>query len=319
MNKETYKVAVAGPTYEDQTIYLNGVLSLDGSRKIREESRDPGGTGLCYGIALSRQGNETTVHSVIGTDLAAQNINRALGLERSVRAEWLTVDGPTDHAIIFIDEGNHKCVASWKKISDLWVPDSNFVRNVDQSDALVFTSFSNTTVKGALETIERDATRKPFIMWAPHHGNCEEAAVLADLLHLVDHITLSREEYEALYKAIGDPLEKGVTSMTITSGKNGCELRTRGFSAHYQPIRVIENPLDTNGAGEAFGSSFLSAFIRTGNYDTAVATGSYVGGLHVQRRASNFPQVDVNSLMVVAQSEGGLEKYRRYLVEQTYE
>ena len=51
------KMHVLGPTYIDHTIRLKDQMSLDGSSRIEIEQIFPGGTGLCYAIALSRLEN----------------------------------------------------------------------------------------------------------------------------------------------------------------------------------------------------------------------------------------------------------------------
>lgn len=293
-------IAVVGPTYLDQTIRVDGVLSLDGSRRIVEEYSSIGGTGLCYAIALARQGNRVELYSALGTDVAADEIMEAVTAEPGLSAQWQQLPGKTDHAVIFVDGGNHKCVASQKERSDHWVPDDEFLAGVADKDAIVFTSFANRITLGAIQRlIHMRQTAKPYIMWAPHHGNAEDARTLLPVLPYIDHITLSAEEYVALYDAIGDPRDHGVHSVTVTAGKDGASLLRLGQpTTLVEPILQIHNPLDTNGAGEAFGSGFLTALMHTRDHERATLVGSYIGGLHVNRRGSDFPRVHVSSYIV---------------------
>jgi sugar/nucleoside kinase (ribokinase family) len=286
-------IIVAGPTYLDHTIRVDGILSLDGSRRIAEEYKDAGGTGLCYGVALARQGNPTTLFSAIGNDEAAERIMQIVNKEAHLRAVWQHNSPTSDYAILFVDDGNHKCVASRKDTSDTWRPDAGFMQQAAKSKSVVITSFANVIALRILRNLAKLGSQKPFVMWAPHFGNCANARILESVLPAIDHITLSQEEYDRLHQEIGDPTARGVTSVTITSGKEGVTLIKNGKSTVYKQIVSIENPLDTNGAGEAFGAGFLTALLQTGDYEQAVLAGSFVGALQTERRGSDFPRVTV--------------------------
>jgi sugar/nucleoside kinase (ribokinase family) len=313
MGIDRLSINVAGPTYLDRTVRVDGVLSLDGSRRIVDDYTTPGGTGLSYAIALARLGNRAKLHSALGTDEDAKQLTDAVLNESGLSAEWQQHEGTTDHAIIFIDGGNHKCVASRKDRADQWVPDDNFVDQAVASEAIVFTSFANRLVVNALTRIARSAGPKPFVMWAPHHGNCTNAAELEDVMPMIDHITLSEEEYAALGTAIGDPTKLAVGSMTVTSGKNGVRLIRNGEEEErLAPIMSIEHPRDTNGAGEAFGAGYLTAYLHTLDPQRAAATGAFLGALHVEREGSDFPHVNISHLLAATAMYDN-ESYRSFL------
>ena len=308
-----HSIGIAGPTYLDRTLRVDGVLSLDGSRQIVDDYTTPGGTGLSYAIALARQGSQAELFSAIGTDNEARLIINSVINEPNLDASWQHMPGSTDHAVIFIDGGNHKCVASRKEQSELWQPDTAFIEGNAEKDALVFTSFANRLVLDALTKMTRSGKTKPFVMWAPHHGNAAKAAELLPVIDQIDHITLSEEEYSALFQSIGDPTALGVDSVTVTSGKNGVTLLQRNAEDEkHEPIVRIDSPLDTNGAGEAFGSGYLTAYLRTGDRTRAVLTGSFLGALHVERPGSDFPKVDIPKLLAATAMYDN-DTYRRYL------
>jgi sugar/nucleoside kinase (ribokinase family) len=308
-----HSVGIAGPTYLDRTLRVNGVLSLDGSRQIIEDYTTPGGTGLSYAIAIARLGNRAELFSAIGDDTDALLILESIANEPNLEASWQQKVGKTDHAMILIDEGNHKCVASSKQQSNLWLPDAVFEVRCTEKDAVIFTSFANQLVLSALIKIAKSGQSKPFVMWAPHHSNTQQAAELLPVIDQIDHITLSQEEYDELSQAVGSPTELGVNSVTVTSGKNGVVLLRAGQPAEkIEPIACIEDPLDTNGAGEAFGSAYLSAFLQTGDHIKAALTGSFMGAKHVMRRGSDFPTTNVGQLLQEA-SHYDNKEYREFL------
>lgn len=295
------RIIVLGPTYVDHTIRLKDSIYLDGSARIDKEEIFPGGTGLCYAVALSRLENSVVFHSVVGTDERAEEIIKTMASEPNLQAEWQKIEGKTDYAYILIDRGNHKTAASMRILTDKYDPDAIPSSLLQDTRALVLTSFKNDILARVLERVRSGNVSQSYIMWAPHLQNCENASTLYSYLSLVDHITLSKDEYRALYEQIGNPIDQGVKSVTITNGKNGCDLLTSEGFRHYNALRVIENPFDTNGAGEAFGSGFLTAIIETGDYETAVRAGSYLGFLHVHRAGSDFPTVSKKELLHIAE------------------
>ncbi|HUS26547.1 MAG TPA: carbohydrate kinase family protein [Nevskiaceae bacterium] len=284
-------ITVVGPSYLDHTIRVHGTLSLDGSRHISQEYKHAGGTGLCYGIALARQGNATTLFSVLGNDTIAHTIKNSVDNEANLQAVWQQRAQASDYAVLLLDEDNHKCVASRKEISGSWRADSTFLDHIASSKALVLTSFDNTIVLAILRSLTKSNTRKPFVMWAPHFNNCAQARILEPMLPAIDHITLSQEEYDRLHQEIGDPTKKGVKSVTATCGKEGVALIQNGHTNRFEQLLSIEKPLDTNGAGEAFGAAFLTALLQTNDHHHAILAGSFVGAMHTERLGSDFPRI----------------------------
>src|SRR3972149_11160023 len=294
-------IHVLGPTYIDHTIRLQDNISFDGSSRIENEDICPGGTGLCYAVALSRLGNGVTLHSIVGTDERAHLIQEALKNEENISTHWQIYDGSTDYAYILIDKGNHKTVASRKEVSNHFDP-SPATDNLTNAKAVILTSFHNDISLKVVHNIENRNQVKPYIMWAPHLPNCDGVSNMTPKLRLIDHITLSSEEFARIYDKVGNPIDHGVKSITITSGKNGCDLLTKDGYRHFNPIHVVENPVDTNGAGEAFGSGFITTYLETHDYDSAVNSGSYMGFLHIHRKGSDFPKMTKNELISLSQS-----------------
>ena len=308
-------IGVIGPTYLDHTIKLEGGLYLDGTSGINMEYKDPGGTGLCYAVALARLGNSVRFYSRIGNDEPAKLIAKFVLAQLDLMPTWQTDEGTTDYAFILIDQGNHKVVASKKMASDRWSPDASFAKGVANCAAVVLSSFSNTIVRDTLHFIKNNVTQKPFIMWAPHLDNCRKAGLLVSQFHLLDHITLSMAEYKILATVLGDPLKMGPKSITVTDGRNGCDLITADGRRHYDPFQAIDEPLDTNGAGEAFGSAFLTSYLHSQDFEVGMTMGRFAAYLHIHRRASDFPRINIGQLLASGFSRDG-QALHEYLLQQ---
>jgi sugar/nucleoside kinase (ribokinase family) len=290
------KIDVFGPTYIDHTIELKDDISLDGSSRIENETYYPGGTGLCYAIALARLNNETTINSVVGNDNNSKIVYRFINSETNLIPKFQKLNGQTDYAYILIDKGSHKTVASRKEVSNKF--NTKKLKFKNYSDAVVITSFSNEICSEIIKYYY-ELSNKPFIMWAPHQSNLKNMKLIKDSMSFIDHITLSLDEYNQLYERIGDPLKKGVKSITITLGENGCDLLSSEGMEHFNAVSKIKDPLDTNGAGEAFGAGFLTTYLNTNNLHQSVKLGCYLGYLHIQRKGSDFPRLDLNKLLLI--------------------
>ncbi len=293
------KIKVFGPTCIDYTIRLKDNLLLDGSARIESEKVFLGGTGLCYAIALSRLGNKIFFHSVIGNDRKGKIIRKSVELEKNIIARWQIFEGSTDYAYILIDDNSHKIAASKKVLTNKF--DKNLIRNylMEKSEAIVISSFKNEIVLSILSNIEKN-NKIPFVVWAPNIINCNEIEILKTKLSVIDHITLSFKEFTVLYQKIGNPFDFGVKTVTITKGENGCDLLTPNNVRHYKAIRAVDNPLDTNGAGEAFGAGYITSYLETNDPEISVWAGSYLSFLHIHQHGSNFPRINKNDLIQVA-------------------
>ena len=292
-----HKIAVFGPTCLDHSIVVQDPISLDGSSRIAHERKDLGGTGVCYALALSRLGNEVTLFSKVGSDPEADFIKDKIKIEKNLCPVWQVNRGGTDYSYILLDNGNHKTVASKKTASTTWKPIKDYASYLHNINAVIITSFPNEIALSILKFIKQNLRHKPLILWAPHLNNCREAKKMQRFFNMIDHISLSLEEFDELSSAVGNPHFRGIKSLTVTNGKNGCTLMTPKKTARFSPYKALENPLDSNGAGEAFGSAFISSFLATHNYSLSVKTGSLFAYLHIQRPASDFPRLSLHSLL----------------------
>ncbi len=287
------RIHVFGPTYIDYSINLKDTISLDGSSRIEQERIFPGGTGLCYAIALSRLHNSVVLHTVVGSDNKSRIVDKFISAEKNINTEIQKVNTKTDYAYILIDKGNHKAVASRKEASNLFNVNLVNFDSLDEADSIVITSLRNDIANSILQNIKDSVKSKPFIMWAPHLPNCKNSKLIADNISLIDHISLSLEEYELLKSQIGDPIKLGVKSITVTARDKGCDLISDSGIKHFESVMPLKKPLDSNGAGEAFGAGFLTSYLITSNYHFSVKTGSYLAYLHIQRSGSDFPKLDI--------------------------
>lgn len=291
------RILVLGPSYIDIHLVLEDPISLDGTSRVKEIVETPGGTGLCYASALANLENNVSLATVLGNDHSATSIHKFLtseGITPMIQFETQR----TDFAYILVDNHNHKTAASHRTISDLYDVAQLDEQQLTSFGAVVITSFSNHIVKNILDKLKSQKSKNmPFVMWAPHVPNCLEASLIINRLKLIDHITLSKNEYNILENKIGNPLRAGVKSITITDGKNGSILRTNSLNIHIDCVNPIDYPANTNGAGEAFGAGFLSVFLNTHDYQNSTLAGNTYAYEHVQNTKSLFPKGKIAKLI----------------------
>lgn len=289
------KICVIGPSCIDHTIRVSDHLSLDGSSKISLERQMPGGTGLCYAIALSRIGNSVDLFSRIGVDRNGKKLLSTF-IAENIHPHVYQNKDKTDYAYILLDNGNHKVAVSRKSPFDFSQIQKKFIKNESNYDAIVITSLPNEVVNQILELLGQLEGQKPFVMWAPHLSNCREATKIQGNLGLLDHISLSQEEYNILKQTLSGNLSQ-LSSITVTKGFKGVDLIKGNAIISFPAYKILKNPLDTNGAGEAFGSGFISTFLLTKSYEKSISFGSYLAYLHIQRPGADFPRVDLKKLI----------------------
>ena len=106
---------------------------------------------------------------------------------------------------------------------------------------------------------------------------------LKPLLENTDIVFLSKDEYEMLRG-----IEKLVNFLVITPGEKGSMAIKDGkkyFSKAFN-VRVV----DTTGAGDAFATGFLYAYLNGYDIDVCLRVGNFVASYNIQRLgARNFP------------------------------
>jgi sugar/nucleoside kinase (ribokinase family) len=101
-------------------------------------------------------------------------------------------------------------------------------------------------------------------------GNREIASTrrLQTLISHIDFLLLNGQESEALF---GGDIKQICPLIAVTNGRQGADIYTE--SDHlFSPI-INTRPVDETGAGDAFGSAFVSALIQQKSLETALNWG----------------------------------------------
>ncbi|MFH1510836.1 MAG: carbohydrate kinase family protein, partial [Candidatus Woesearchaeota archaeon] len=145
------------------------------------------------------------------------------------------------------------------------------------------------------------------VMFNPSSYLCRKGKnYLAKLLRNCAILVLNKEEAEMLSqkKKVREMLKTlsrmGPELTIITDGKNGAYLHEKGFyRIKSRKVKVVE----TTGAGDAFGSSFLGAYIRTGDLELSLKIGMVNAESVIQHVGSK------NKLLTWNEAIGLIKKY----------
>ncbi len=236
-----------------------------------------GGKGINQSIAASRAGASVCHIGCLGPDggwLRDQLDGFGLSLE-----EIATVNTPTGHAVIFVDENAENQIVLFGGANQAFTRD-HVDAALNKSKAGDWVLLQNETNLGP--QIAQDARSrglKVAYSAAPFDAN----AVRAMLDH-VNLLALNEGEASALAEAIGQhPATLGIDHILITKGAHGAELHSSGQVI--QQDSFVVDAVDTTGAGDTFLGAFMARFVD-GDANGALRFAAGAAALQVTRRGA---------------------------------
>lgn len=241
-----------------------------------------GGGAANVAVGLSKLGLKTSIITRRGNDWRGQEVIKNLQSHKvntsKVQTDKklvtplsfvITSCGPRDH-VVFVDRGASV---------NLQIP-----RQPDKSATwLYLTSLATLTWATALNQLFRASQQRGVnIFWNPGARQLQEFASLKKLLPYVTIFDVNKEEAELIVSrgktAVHSvpSLLRGLKSLgskmvIITDGANGAYYFD-GSQILYHPALKVK-PVNTTGAGDAFGSGWLAGFIHSAQSKTALHWG----------------------------------------------
>lgn len=250
-----------------QFIVDNNLLSLEYSSKneISQSLICSGGGATNSAVSFSRLGLKAACISLIGDDHLSNYIFDDLKKE-SVSTNLLIKNkgDSTDFSVILVAPDGGRSILTnrgstrleekylnWNKIPKTkWFYISSLEGNLDLLEKIIGYAKEN-NIKIALNPGNRELSQRKKLL---------------PLLKLVDFLLLNKTESETLTeldindKKFWDKLVSLSPSIiSVTNGRDGAYVFTNG-KHYYSPI-INTKPIDETGAGDSFGSTFVSALI----------------------------------------------------------
>jgi len=239
-----------------------------------------GGAGTNTAVTFARQGLKTAVICRVGSDVSGEEIIRALKKEK-INAGFVQKDKvvPTAYSVIFLTESGERTILShkgagedlsekeipWKKLKTKWF----YIASLGGNEKLLRNLFSfaqKNKVKIAGNPGGRELTilkGRPELLsnYDVFIINQEEAAYLTDV---------SYQWEKEVFKKL-DRWVKGIVVMT--RGPKGL-IVSDGETIWQAGIFKEEKIVDRTGAGDAFGSGFVSGLAQKKDIEYAIYLGS---------------------------------------------
>lgn len=261
-----------------------GETSIFGKIEIGEKvdidklSYGVGGGGLNSAITFARSGHESILLTNISRDSAGEAILNALD-EEGIDSSFLSLSKkPTGCSVILLDAKTGEKTAlsfqgSSKNLDNL---------NLDTLDIIspdwLYVSSLNGNMNLLLALIDKAKKLKIKIMFNPDLLDVENSEKLLGLLPEIDIVILNKKEASKLVPGkilseLASHLKSYIKTFIITDGEMG------GFAVNsdesfrfgiYEDIKVK----DRTGAGDAFGSGFLSALANGKSFQDSLTFAS---------------------------------------------
>lgn len=240
---------------------------------------ETGGGATNAAVTFSRFGLKTACVSRVGKDVGGREVVELLKAD-GINTSAVQMDPKlhTAYSIILLSGSGHRAILvhrgagakidgakiDWKALSPKWI----YLTSVAGDLAL-------------LKQIFAAAKRRDIrIAWNPGNAELElEMKKLTPLLLQCDILDLNREEAAALADMPPRQLDRIIhrlgsmprQALVVTDGSRGAYVNSRGITWHAPAL--AGKRVNTTGAGDAFGSGFVAAAIKTGNLEKALRVG----------------------------------------------
>ncbi len=237
-----------------------------------------GGGGTNTAVSLSKQGFEVAYCGKVGEDSAGDQVMKDLkryGIKRDLVSR--TEEELTNHSVVVDIPEKDRTIFVYRGASDLHSEeDVNFEKL--RAEWFYLAPFSDFSMDFFYSILEHAQEEDINLMVNPSKSQLKEKRIW-EALGKVDVLLLNMEEAAILtgraYDDASDILKelKGVPQrvLLVTQGTKG--VYASDGEKFYYAKPVDTGAVDRTGAGDSFGSGFLSRFIRTGDIKEGVALG----------------------------------------------
>jgi sugar/nucleoside kinase (ribokinase family) len=279
-------------------------LELGAKADVNNIDFSTGGGATNAAVTFARQGLESHFMGAIGNDPAGHAVLADLDNE-GVDTMHISYSDKynTGYSVLLLAPNGERTILTYRGASTHYEPRYFNLENVDVDWLYVSSMAGNMEV---LHTIFTQAHKKGIkIFFNPGKGELKESAKLKSLLEDVDVLSVNREEMQQIVE--GSDLEElarhalhYVSVAIVSDGPNGVvatDGKTVIRAGMYQDVKVI----DRTGAGDAFGSGFLSQWAQSKSLkesivfasanSTSVVTkiGAKAGILHQHTKLHDMP------------------------------
>jgi acarbose 7IV-phosphotransferase len=230
-----------------------------------------GGTSAGKAAHLRELGVDVELHTVLGTDAAAAEIEAALA-RASVPVVPTCVDGPSERHLNLMDPSGGRV--------SLYLD----VPNLDREDTAAATQALQRAAAGAravvldLSQTSRDAVAGVLAtgvpIWTDLHDYDGRSAFHAPFADAASFVFMNGDRAPSVRELLRARVARGAQVAVCTLGAEGAlAVDARGEELHV-PAEPVASVVDTNGAGDGFMAGYLAAHLEGADVRTCLAAGA---------------------------------------------
>jgi ribokinase len=293
------------------SIHIDRMLSVDElpgpGRTIRSNSSflSPGGKGINQAVGVAKLNHPAVLIGRVGNDYESTLIYNSLA-EHDINVQGITRDSSaeTGKAFIHVGKDGESTITIISGANQNLSPQDIQAQSrlfVNATYCLLQSEIPMDSIMETLKIAKKHGVKtifKPAALESVHN----------DLMQNIDIFIPNKKEAELLcphLESLEDKtnyfLNKGVGTVIITLGHDGCYFKTKEISRHFPsvPIKVV----DTTGAADAFISA-LAVYLSCGySLEKAIQVASYAAAFCVNRQGVVSALIDRSSLETYIKSQ----------------
>lgn len=225
-----------------------------------------GGGATNAAVTFARQGIDSSFIGKLGNDVAAHGVLEELDREHVHTEAVIYHDSlGTQYSTILLADNGERTILVYRGAANSHIPKDYQEVNFEGNDWIYVSSFAG--AMDALDVVfERAKEAGVKIAFNPGEAELKEADKLRALLENVDILLMNKEEAAKIVEGqSSEELARHATNyvpvVVVSDGPNGVvatDGKTVVSAGMYEDVPV----LDRTGAGDAFGSGFLSAYAQ---------------------------------------------------------
>lgn len=260
-------------------------FALGSKIEIPEVNFTSGGGAANAAITFSRQGFKVACLAKVGEDFAGEGIRKIL-IKEKIGAEFLQLDKkkPTAFSVVLMAKGGERTILVSRGASEHLEINSASLNHL-KTKWFYFAPMSGNNIKLIKPII--DFARKHNIKIAMNPSSTFIKLGLnkvSSILKNIDVLIINKEEGAILTdidynkeKEIFSALDKVIDGIVVMTKGNEGAMISDGEYLYKAGVYKRGKAVDRTGAGDAFGSGFVSGLIKTGNIERAISLGSANG------------------------------------------
>lgn len=253
-----------------------------------------GGTSAGKAAHLRDLGRDVELHTVLGTDQAADAIEAALR-DAGIATVPTHVSGPSERHLNLMDRAGGR-ISIYLDVPAEPDPD---VAHVALRRLLDAASQARAVVLD-LSQPSRDAIAQVAALsvpiWADLHDYDGRSSFHAPFLDAASFVFMNGDRLDAPYDFLETCVTRGAQIAVCTVGSQGALAVDALHARHHVPAEPVPHVVDTNGAGDGFMAGFLAAHLDAADVASALRAGA-------QQAARALSTVQLNPILGTGSSQ----------------